>query len=318
MGREYSDSDQSGEGNSPPFSLNWSHYVAALEALADFVKQHSRDTPSAKGGSSRVQSIPLDKISTSEQNRFLPVEGFFAFYSDLLGFSMEVTNGGMDSLPDFYGAAFVAAAKNPTVNAFFLSDTCMAFAPVSEAHSFIQFTSLAVSNWLADGLIPQCFIGYGSFVERKPDLGTRPSNFFGTQITGTALVDAANLQKNGKPLGSRILVSPSAQAHWPADQIARLRPDGEGNLEFFLERHPRDDLFDCIYYLLCLREHEPGTRAFNHYVWSFASRASNGKAIIPRVATDLASQYHSTSHFETVIHEISQVMRNYSPFSSQP
>ena len=118
--------------------------------------------------------------------------------------------GGMDSLPDYYGAAFVAAAKAPRAKVYLLSDSCLAFARVSEAHDFIESVSGTVVNWLADGLIPQCVIGYGSFVERKPFTDRQPPNFFGTQVTGTALPDAANFLNENKPPGSRILLTPAA------------------------------------------------------------------------------------------------------------
>ena len=83
---------------------------------------------------------------------------------DLLGFSDDMTESGSDSLLDFYGAALVSAAENPSVNVYLFSDTCVAFAPSCEGSSFLNFVSVIFSRWLDDAMVPQGFVGYGRAV----------------------------------------------------------------------------------------------------------------------------------------------------------
>ena len=215
-----------GEEDSRPFSLNWVHYMEAHEAIMRFSRQDSETQPRHDREGESAEIIGSDLIQIAEENRLLPVDGHFSFFSDLLGFSREVSMGGMDSLPDYFGAAFVAADEAPKVQVYLLSDSCIAFAPASEVRNFLEFVSGTVVNWLADGLIPQCIIGYGSFVERRPFANRQPPNFFGTQITGTALPDAANFLKDNKPAGSRILLTPAAWARLPVKHQGRIFPDG--------------------------------------------------------------------------------------------
>ena len=308
------DSYRYGESDTRPFFLNWRHYLEAHKAILRFSEQHSADTPRDNSPRESVESVPSALPQIPEENRLLPIDGYFSFYSDLLGFSREVSMGGMDSLPDYYGAAFVAADKAPRVKVYLLSDSCVAFAPVSEAHEFVEFVSGTVVNWLADGLIPQCAIGYGSFVERRPFANRQPPNFFGTQITGTALPNAVNFLKDNKPSGSRTLLTPAALSHWPMEHEGHIVQDGRGGHEFIPERPRQHCLFDCLYYLLCLREHELDSSAFNHYVWSFASRAVGGGVGIPKLAVELAILYYRDCKeidFETVISRIKGVLALY-------
>ena len=115
--------------------------------------------------------VPVGKITVAEANKLAPAEDYLCLYCDLLGFSNDMTESGSDSLPDFYGAALATAAQHPSVNVYLFSDTCVAFAPSSEGSSFLNFVSVIFSRWLSDAMVPQAFVGYGSFVERKPDLG---------------------------------------------------------------------------------------------------------------------------------------------------
>ena len=169
--------------------------------------------------------------------------------------------------------------------------------------------STALGNWLADAMLPQCFIGYGSFAERRPLSELAPDNFFGVQITGTALVDAVNIQKTAKPLGSRILISESATDNLPQD--LRLAKDSEGNVELLWDRPKQFHLQDCIYYLLCLRGQEPGTRAFKHYIWSAASRALGGGDWVLGVAQNLARPYFGDGSFEEISSLMDHVLKGY-------
>ena len=307
-----------GEGDSRPFFLNWEPYKEAHKAIATFFDGQDQSSPTSDGDREASTGVTVNELAIPEENRLLPVDGYFCFFSDLLGFSEEVSMGGMDSLPDYYGAAFVAAGQNPSVQVYMLSDSCIAFAPVDEADAFVEFIPGIVSNWLADGLIPQVIIGYGSFVERRPFASAQPPNFFGTQITGTALSDAVNLQKTKQPLGSRILLTEAAVSHWPVKYQERIAQNGNGDHEVMLQRAQGRALFDCLYYLLCLREHALDTRPFDHYIWSFASRAVEGGVGIPALAAELAVPYYKDceeTYVETIIDRIKRVLEFYPPVS---
>ena len=273
-----------------------------LEKFPDAVRSHRETNPELY--------VPVEKLSVAEGNKLLPVEGYLCLYCDLLGFSAEMTESGTDSLPDFYGTALASAAENPSINVFLFSDTCVAFAPSSDASRFLNFVSVISSRWLADGMVPQCFVGYGSFVERQPDLGRPPANFLGTQIAGTALVDAANVKRT-KPLGSRILVTQRAFDNLPGDQSARIVLDGKGNLELLPERGPQFDLLDCLYYLQYLRALDPGTHVFNHYIWSYASRVLRSGRHISETAEELSEPYYDNNRLHEVICAVGTVLNAY-------
>ena len=308
-----------GEDDNRPFFLNWEHYLETHRAIADFWSRHSATSRHSESEEKPIQSARSDQFKIPEQNRLLPVDGYFSFYSDLLGFAKEVSMGGKDSLPDFYGSAFVAAANAPEVQVYLLSDSCIAFAPAGAAEEFVGFVARIVASWLADGLLPQCFIGYSSFVERKPFADIQPPNFFGTQITGTALTNAVKFQEINKPLGSRILLTDSARSHWPTQLQAGIIQDADGKYEFIPERPRPHFFFDCLYYLLCLREHKPDTRIFDHYVWSYASRAMGGGVGIPKLAAELAAPYFEVSGeiaLEEIIDRIDRVLVGYESAAS--
>ena len=44
------------------------------------------------------------------------------------------------------------------------------------------------------------------------------------------------------------------------------------NHEWFAQRGPSQPVFDRVYYALCLRSHERGSKIYQHYIWSIASR----------------------------------------------
>ena len=169
-----------GEDDPRPFFLNAQHFLQAhqiFEDLAQSAKQGSDNMPLRAEDSRSREGAPAPRIA--EENRLLPVDGYFSFYSDLLGFTKEVSIGGMDSLPDYYGGAFVAASKNPSVRVYLMSDSCFASSVVDAADEFVRFVGLTVSLWLSNGLVPQCSIGYGTFVERRPFFNKQPPNFLG-------------------------------------------------------------------------------------------------------------------------------------------
>lgn len=296
-----------------PFFLNSEHYTEAYRVCTDFADRvkEKLEEPPLREADTLIEQVPMPRVH--DENRLLPVDGYFSFYSDLLGFTKEVCRGGMDSLPDYYGGALFAASQNPTVQVYMFSDSCFATTAAENLDGFIPFISMILGVWLSNGLIPQCSVGYGSFVERKPTLAIRAPNFFGTQIAGTALADAANLLlKDEKPPGSRVLVSPSAWRRWPQDQRERIVRVGEDK-ELLTRRPWTHCLFDCVYYLLCLREHKPDTRAFEHYAWSFASRVKGGGIQVGELSRRLMVPCYgdARSHLEAVIRRISAILKVY-------
>ena len=307
-----------GDNDRRPFFLNAEHYLLATKVLQDFQDSVNRaskqSVPHEEESDDSVAQGPRPTVS--EANRQLPVDGYFSFYSDLLGFTTEVSKGGMDSLPDYFGGAFVAAVRNSKVKVYLLSDSCFAFASVDDATDFAGFISYLFSAWLSDGLIPQCSVGYGSFVERIPFSGKRPSNFFGTQITGTAVADAVEVLKAPKPSGSRILLSESAWHHWPKLLGASLVSDGQFQ-EFVPQRNLGHLLFDCVYYLLCLREHEPGTRPFDHYASSCASRAKAAEIDLLPIAIRLVASHCPAASLRESVDQIGNSLRKYEPVAEQ-
>ena len=303
-----------GENDHRPFSLNWAHYLEAHKIVQAFATRNQADSERGNDRSTPIGRRSTEPPRIPEENSLLPVDGHFSFFSDLLGFSKEVSLGGMDSLPDYYGAAFVAAGEHRNVHVYLLSDSCIAFAPAASANEFVRFVDGVVSNWLADGLMPQCVIAYGSFVERRPFAGEQPPNFFGTQITGTSLPDAVIFLKNKRPAGSRILMTDAARSNWPSKHSERIIADGHRRHEFLPQRTSAQRLFDCVYYLLCLREHDPEKSAFDHYVWTFASRSIGGVRGLPKLAIELVSPAYAdrcVTSLETVISRIKRVVDLY-------
>ena len=255
--------------------------------------------------------MPTKDITVAEENKLTPVDGYLCLYSDLLGFSREIGETGFDPLPDFYGAALVSALQHPFVKVFLLSDSFIAFAHKEDTSLFLKYALSIFENWLADGMLPQCFLGYGSFVERRPFPEITPDNFFGTQITGTALVDAVNLQKN-KPLGARILISESAVENMT--EGVQLVVDENGNSEIIASLPKHRNILYCLYFILCLRSQESGSRAFKHYVWSAASRIIDGGDVVKKWTYVLAQPCFGEVKFGEISGEIQSVLEEYQKF----
>ena len=216
----------------------------------------------------------------------------------------------MDSLPDYYGATFFAAVHNPQVKTYLLSDSCIALASARDTSAFIRFVTTTTAGWMSNGLLPQCSIGYGSFVERNPNSGKRPSNFFGTQIVGTALIDAVEVLKTDRSFGSRVLLSAAAEKRWPSDQ--RLLEVNGGHAKEFLPDKPVSHcLFECVYYLLCSREHEPGSAAFEHYIWSAASRIKTANTAVRHIADTLVAPHCEASRHRKAMRRLDEVLTAY-------
>lgn len=265
------------------------------------------------------------------------LDKYFVLYCDLLGFSDDMTEEGSAYIFDYYGAAWIGADLYPSIKIYLISDTLLAFAKSDDSTNFLGFISWVVTGWSADGLLPQCFVGYGTYVEGRSNIGSPVRNFFGLEIHGTELIDAAKLQKK-KPLGSRILISKSAEDNLPKDQGSNISKaiqikrnqqgvyetlkghslsftvlqDKDGNLEFlFLDDGPRSS-FDFYYYLLCLCARDEG-RVFDHYVWSAASRAYRiSKSEVEEMAKNAASNYPS-SNIDGILNAVNHVIAGYKP-----
>ena len=231
---------------------------------------------------------------------------------------------------DYYGAACSgAAAAYPTIRVYLFSDSIVAF--VEERHStFIPgFISRLVDEWFADGLLPQGFIGYGTFVEHRSNYGKPIPNFFGTEIHGTALVDAAKLHKK-KPLGARIFVSETAWQQLPENQALTLMRDKNDHLELFLHEgyeivqsedgghkeilreSKRRYIFNCGHHWRCIDSCKPG-RIYDHYVWSIASSAFMiGRTEFERIIRGITPTYEETD-IELVVNAVNEVLEGYKP-----
>lgn len=290
--------------------LNWRNYADAWKVYNRFIQENFAESVRAHREAHPDQDVPIDQIDVAPENLKKPENDHFALFSDILGFSVEVSNG-VDSLPDFYGAAFCGAYEERDMRVYMLSDSCLAFCAAANAQAFLRFTRRFTDRLQADGIMHQSFVGYGSFVERSPEFGGVPSNFFGRQVVGTALVDAAHIEKQ-KPFGARILVSPSAFQHWPEAEkhlVIRLPKVPKEEIEYLPERPKQFDLFDCIYYLLCLRDHPEDTSSFPHYIWSIASRCARLGSDLGTVAAELvAKKYDNKANFETVLLRVNEVI----------
>ncbi|MDE2785961.1 MAG: hypothetical protein OXL37_04790 [Chloroflexota bacterium] len=150
---------------------NWRHYMDAFAISNEFCK--SIGASIMKGGEGTI-SVPLANIHPAPENLLEPLGDHLCFYSDLLGFSSEMESSGTDSLPDFYGAAYIAASQHPSVQTYLLSDSFMAFAAADQANELLSLIQFVLSNWRSDGLLPRSSIGFGIFVERKPTFGRIP------------------------------------------------------------------------------------------------------------------------------------------------
>ena len=314
---EFSQLENSGDPQDDVPALeggNWRHYVDATKVIHEFLDRESDDSPSVDTDPDGNQSVPARNLHPPAENTWKPEGDYLCFYCDLLGFSEEMRTEGTDSLPDFYGAAYLAAAYHPSTKVYLLSDSFIAFAPAVDAAEFIQAVQSAVANWRADGLVPQCSIGYGTFVERRPEFAGIPDNFFGVQIAGTALVDAVAIQKQ-KPPGSRILISSSAENKLTNMPSVTLVNDPQGDVEMFLERNPRSDLFDCLYYIMCLRDRQrdrqPDARIYQHYIWSIASRAVSGGDLLLRGAFNLCRPHWTEAELGAAYDAVQTILGGY-------
>ena len=195
---------------------------------------------------------------------------------------------------------------------YLLSDTFTALALADQASELVALIDHAISNWCADGLLPRSSIGYGTFVQRKPTFGRVPPNFFGVQIVGTALVDAAEMHKS-RPLGSRILVSPAARQKLESITSARMAEDAKGTTEIFLENHSKSASSECRYYLLNARHYEPGTHDFDHYVWSIASRAYAGGDTVLKETIEQCHTDYDEAMLNTIYNAVQEVLGAYRP-----
>ena len=134
------------DNDSRPFFLNSQHYAEAHDILHE---QWNSFTSQLHGDPARGEDDETsDRVSAliiPEENRRLPVDGYFSFYSDLLGFTAEVARGGMDSLPDYFGGGLTASYMNPSVQVYLLSDSCMAFASSQNATAFVSFVTIIVT-----------------------------------------------------------------------------------------------------------------------------------------------------------------------------
>ena len=316
MKRTGTTSDSNRANKERPSFLNAEHYREALRICSDLTESIDRGAPEPPPGiKGRIAFVRAGDLRVDEENRLLPVDGHLSFYSDLLGFTNEVSVAGMGSLPDYFGGALIAASQYRGMSVYLVSDSCFATTPLENGDEFTRFVNLIVSRWFVNGLIPQCAIGYGSFVERQPFREQRPPNFFGTQVSGTALADAAGLLKRNKPFGARVLVSESARSHWPTNHTDLIIPDGQ-SWEFVPTRSPAEHLQDCIYYLLCLRPHAPSSRAFQHYVWSFASRAVAARRGVARLAFELVRPLLPESCYGVALREVTRALKRYGSAAS--
>ncbi len=280
---------------------NWSHYSDAYRIWAEFCESLAGNLArEAEPQAGRHTSKP----TIHPENAIVPAPDYLCVYADLLGFSREVQFPGPDSLPDFYGAALVGAVEWPAVKIFLLSDSFIAAAPAHAASDLIQMLDQVTNSWRASGMLPQIAIGYGTFAQRRPFREITPPNFIGVQIAGTSLVDAVNAHKKS-PLGSRLLVSPSALAVIQQDpSVKSVVRDDQGSYEWFADRGPRRPVFDCVYYALCLRSHKRGSRIYQHYIWSMASRLQEiGEGHI-RVVLHLVDAHCDEAKLKEIVQDV--------------
>ena len=291
---------------------NWRHYLDAHRIVEEWRNAQREGTSHSNTRIEQQDAMIAPTLLTMHpENTLKPVEGYLCFYADLLGFSAEMMADGMDSLPDYYGAAYCAAAEFPNVKVYLFSDSCSALAPVNTLRDLLDLATMVISNWRADGLLPRCAIGYGSFVDRRPEFGKIPNNFLGAQLAGTALVDAVNVEKS-TPLGSRILVSDAALAACTADPTLVIVRDGDGNNELLLDFNDRAGCFDCLYYLLCLKDLPSDGKLFDHYTWSIASRVRTAEGLhVLQFAVHLVSPEYDRDHLDHILARVSAITSGY-------
>lgn len=292
-------------------------FLDASRIYHDFLQTHFSEALEAHRKANPTSYVPVSSIHVDSENLKKPRPGYFVLYTDILGFSEGVAQGS-DSLPDFYGAAWVGASRHREIRVYVLSDTCLAACIRKHGDSLFEFAGEYSGNLQADGILHQTYIGYGTFVERRPEYAGSPPNLLGTQVVGTAIVNAAAIAKS-RPLGSRILVSSAALAKASSTQRLSILRLSSGEAEYLPARAPQSDLFDCIYYCLCLRDHVKDSRPYQHYIWSLASRTRRLGGKLARIAIGLAAQSDSTLDARQVAISVNEVLRIYAdPPSANP
>jgi len=285
------------------------HYSEAWKIYLAFVKEHFADALQAHHERNEGSYVSVDEPHVAPENLKKPQSAHFVLYTDVLGFSQGVSQG-HDALPDFYGSALYGAHSHPEIRIFVLSDTCLAVSSSEHSDTLFTFASEYSDSLQGDGIVHQTYIGFGSFVERRPRFSIAPKNFLGAQVVGTAIVNAVELAK-AQPLGSRILVSARAFSKANPTVQESILCLANGEREYLPQRAPQFDIFDCIYYCLCLREHAQGSRVRDHYVWSIASRTARLGSDLTKVAVELVAESDPNFHVDEVVSDINEVLEQY-------
>jgi hypothetical protein len=288
---------------------NRDHFSDAWRIHLKFVEENFAAELQAHRDRNQARYVKAADLHVAPENLKVPQPGHFVLYADVLGFSEGVSQG-HDSLPDFYGWALVGAHRHPEIQVFVLSDTCLAASAREQCDSLFDFAAEYADSLQGDGILHQTYVGFGSFVERRPQFSIVPSNFLGTQVVGTAIVDAAELAKT-HPLGSRILVSRNALAEASREVQESVLHLSNGECEYLPKRAPQFDLFDCIYYCLCIRDHAQGSRVYQHYIWSIASRTARLGSELAGIAVGLVTESDSAFHSEEVLSAMNEVLCKY-------
>jgi hypothetical protein len=285
------------------------HYSEAWKIYLGFVKEHFADALQAHHERNEGSYVSVDELHVAPENLKKPQSAHFVLYTDVLGFSQGVSQG-HDALPDFYGWALYGAHSHPEIRIFVLSDTCLAVSSSKHSDSLFTFASEYSDSLQGEGIVHQTYIGFGSFVERKPRFSIAPKNFLGTQVVGTAIVNAVELAK-AQPLGSRILVSARALSKASLAVQESILCLANGEREYLPQRAPQFDMFDCIYYCLCLRDYAQGSRVRDHYVWSIASRTARLGSELAGIAVGLVAQSDPAFRSEEILSAVNEVLAQY-------
>ena len=247
-------------------------YSQAWSIYTEFIRENSADALQEHRQKTGAKYVSADSLQVSPENLKEPQPNHLALLADILGFSEGVVRGS-DSLPDFYGAALVGAYQHPGLRVFVLSDSCLVVCDSRQATSLLSFAREFASSLQQDGILHQIVLGAGTFTERKPDFTLSADNFLGTQVVGTAIVDAANLAKKGA-FGCRILLTDAAFDELDSPAQSEVVHLTNGEHEYMPDRPPQFDLLDSIHYALCLSDHARETRVHLHFLWSLASRSA--------------------------------------------
>ena len=261
-------------------------------------------------------------------------DNYFALYCDLLGFSESMQEGGSPLIFDYYGATWIAAGLYPEIRIYLFSDSIAAFVREEDVDVIWAFITYIVSHWSADGLLYQCFLGHGTFFEGRANFGRPVPNFFGAEIDGTALVDAASLQKN-KPLGARTIISERANSHLQENNWCFVLEDRKGCLELFLRDNviyqdneklktllsPPKNRYEWNFhhYLnVIYGKRPPRKRAMKHHIWSIASclRAIEKPEYLEEELQEAESRC-SGIDISCIRASVNKILRGYKPVPSK-